>query len=78
MDVPEMVEILVGEAAFDPSATYTVATNTYVLEQAAKYLPGAVPQNVQAQGKTVFEVALEAVEAGPVRADSAVRMRRVD
>jgi hypothetical protein len=78
MDVPEVVEIRVGESAFDPDASYTVATNTYVLEQAAKYLSGAMPENIQAQGKNVFDVALEAFEAGPVNANSKLRMRRVE
>ena len=78
MDVPEVVEIKVGETLYDPESTYTVATNTYVLEQAGKYLPGAVPKNVKAMGHNVFDAALEAVKAGPVNANSAVRMRRVD
>jgi 5'-nucleotidase/UDP-sugar diphosphatase len=78
MDVAEVVEILVGGEPFDPDRTYTVATNTYVLEQAAKYLPGAVPQNVKAQNLNVFEAALLAVEKGPVNANSAWRMRRIE
>jgi 5'-nucleotidase / UDP-sugar diphosphatase len=78
MDVAEVVEILVGGEAFDPDATYTVATNTYVLEQAAKYLPGAVPENIKAQDVNVFDVALLAAGKGPISANSAWRMRRLE
>ena len=78
MDVAELVDISVGGEPFDPDAVYTVATNTYVLEQAAKYLPGAMPENVQAFGKNVFEVALEAAAAGPVNANTQERMKRVE
>ena len=78
MGVAEAVEIQVGGLPFDPDALYTVATNTYVLEQAAKYLPGAVPRNVKTSNVNVFDVALEAVKAGPVDANSAQRMKRVE
>jgi 2',3'-cyclic-nucleotide 2'-phosphodiesterase (5'-nucleotidase family) len=78
MDVAEVVDIQVGGIPFDPSATYTVATNTYVLEQAAKYLPGAIPQNIKARSENVFDLALQAIQSGPVNANSAARMKRVE
>ena len=70
MDVAEMDRILIGGKPFNPDSTYKVATNTYVLEQAAKYLPGAVPENVQSVGKTVFEAApgpLAVARLSPIR-----------
>ena len=78
MGVAEAVDIQVDGLPFDPDALYTVATNTYVLEQAAKYLPGSIPKNVKASSVNVFDVALEAVKAGPVSANSAQRMKRVE
>ena len=79
MDVPEAVEIVVNHASLDPDATYTVATNTYVVDQAAKYLPGATPKNVQEQGETVFDVALRAVsEGGAITVPSEKRLIQLE
>ena len=76
--VPEAVEILVGGAPFDPSAIYTVATNTYVVDQSEKYLSGAQPKNVEQQGETVFEAVLRAAAEGPVSAPQEPRLIRQD
>jgi 2',3'-cyclic-nucleotide 2'-phosphodiesterase (5'-nucleotidase family) len=78
MGVPEAIAIRVGDAPLDPDAAYTVATNTYVIDQAEKYLPGASPQNVVEQGETVFDAALRRVKEGPVVAPVEPRLIRVD
>ena len=78
MGVPEAVEILVGSSPLDPDAAYTVATNTYVLDQAGKYLPGATPENVLERGETVFEAALKRAEDGPITAPMEPRLIQVD
>ena len=78
MGVPEAVSITVGDAPLDPGAIYTVATNTYVVDQAEKYLPGADPKNVVEKGMTVFDAALGAVKEGPVSVDSVFRLQQVE
>jgi 2',3'-cyclic-nucleotide 2'-phosphodiesterase (5'-nucleotidase family) len=68
MGAPEAVEITIGGEPFDPAATYTVTSNSYVAEQAARYLSGASPKNLKGLEQTVFDVALAAAKAGPIEA----------
>ena len=48
----ELGEVKVGGAPVDPDATYKVVTNSFVLEQAARYL-GNVPTNPVGTGESV-------------------------
>lgn len=69
------VTVEVGGAPVDPARTYTVATNSWVQSQAAKYLQGGTIKELRYTGRTVREVAAEAVRAGPVRPpEDAVRV----
>jgi 5'-nucleotidase/UDP-sugar diphosphatase len=68
MGAPEAVEITVGGEPFDPDAIYTVTSNSYVAEQADRYLSGASPKNLKGLEQTVFDVALAAAKAGPIEA----------
>jgi len=75
---PEVVSFIVNGKAFSPEQTYTVATNSYVVEQAEKYLGGAVPKNPTPQGMTVYELALLAMESGRVQLDSSEPFQKVE
>ncbi len=68
MGAPEAMEITIGGEPFDPDATYTVTSNSYVAEQASRYLAGAAPKNLKGLELTVFDVALAAAKAGPIEA----------
>ena len=57
MGAPEVVEIQVNGASLEPERLYTVATNTYVVDQAARYLAGAAPKDVRPTGQSVFDLA---------------------
>lgn len=57
MSAPEVVSIDIGGQPLEPERLYTVATNSYVVDQAERYLAGAVPKNVQPSGQSVFELA---------------------
>jgi 5'-nucleotidase/UDP-sugar diphosphatase len=64
----ELVDVKVGGEPIDPDGTYKVATNSFVLKQAAKYL-GSEPTNVEGTGEMVRD-ALAAVlaESGTIEA----------
>jgi 2',3'-cyclic-nucleotide 2'-phosphodiesterase (5'-nucleotidase family) len=57
MSAPEVVKIEVNGQPLEPERLYTVATNSYVVDQAERYLAGAVPKNVEPTGQSVFELA---------------------
>ena len=57
MSAPEVVKIEVNGQALEPERLYTVATNSYVVDQAERYLAGAVPKDVEPTGQSVFEMA---------------------
>jgi 5'-nucleotidase / UDP-sugar diphosphatase len=78
LGAPELVEILVAGEPLDPDRVYRCASNSYVVEQAERYLRGASPQHPEAFGKTIFEVAVEAASLGPIEAPSDPRIVRVD
>ena len=65
-EVPELVSSKVAGEPIDPSALYRVATNSYMVDQAERYLAGAEPMNVEPMGKSVFEVAMEQVRQGAI------------
>lgn len=66
LGAPEVVEATVGGRPLDPKATYTVASNSYVAERAARYLAGATAENLQALGRTDFDLVVEAAARGPI------------
>jgi 5'-nucleotidase len=75
---PELVDVKVGASALDLKHTYTVATNNYVAEQWDKHL-GVEPHNVEGQGMTDFEAAVQYAAAhGPVVDPGDVRAKRVE
>jgi 2',3'-cyclic-nucleotide 2'-phosphodiesterase (5'-nucleotidase family) len=74
---PELVHVTVGEAALDPDAVYTVATNSYVTDR-WQYNLGFEPTNQVLQGSTVFEAAVAQAQAGVIVAPSTPRMTRVE
>lgn len=76
MGAPEVVRATVGGVPLDAAATYTVATNSYVVDQAERYLAGTQPKNVQKTGQTVFETAQAHVEDNP-RVDRPMDARSV-
>ena len=76
MDVPELVDVRVGGEPLDPSRTYTVATNSYVTEQWAKFL-NFEPRNLKGVGTTVRMAAEELVRAGPVLTPTQARGSRI-
>ena len=73
LDVAEAVEVTIAGEPLDPARTYTVATNSYLADQAVRKLSGATPEAVEPLGQTVFEVASEAARAGPVVAPDDAR-----
>ncbi len=76
MDVPELVDVRVGGEPLDPSRTYTVATNSYVAEQWAKFL-NFEPRNLKGVGTTVRMAAEELVRTGPVLTPTQARGSRI-
>ncbi|MEE2752262.1 MAG: bifunctional UDP-sugar hydrolase/5'-nucleotidase [Myxococcota bacterium] len=78
MDTPEAVSIRVGGAPFDPDATYTVTSNSYVAEQANRYLAGAQPANLVGLEATVFDVAVAAAKTGTIQKPIDGRLRKVE
>jgi len=78
METPEVVSITVGGAPFDPDAIYTVTSNSYVAEQANRYLAGAQPANLRGLGATVFDVATAAARTGPIRKPVDGRLQKVE
>ncbi|MCB9743014.1 MAG: bifunctional metallophosphatase/5'-nucleotidase [Alphaproteobacteria bacterium] len=76
---PELVSAEIAGAPLDPSATYTVASNSYVVERAEIYLNEAQPQDPRGFGRTSYEVVTAAVEAaGEVPVPERGRWVKVD
>ncbi|TNE92889.1 MAG: bifunctional metallophosphatase/5'-nucleotidase [Deltaproteobacteria bacterium] len=75
---PELVDLKVNGEDVDVDATYKVVTNSFVLEQAQRYL-GAVPTNPVGTGESVRD-ALAAVlaETGPIEAAPEPGGRKVE
>ncbi len=78
LGAPELVEVTVAGEPLDPDRVYRCASNSFVVEHAARYLRGAEPKNAEPFGKTVFEVAVEAAATGPVVAPDDPRIQKVD
>jgi 5'-nucleotidase len=78
LGAPELVTVLVAGEPLDPARIYRCVSNSYVVEQADRYLRGAQPQNTIGTGRTVFEVAVEAASRGPLVAPSDARIQKVD
>lgn len=78
MGAPEVVSIDVGGAPLEPERLYSVATNSYVVDQAERYLAGAVPKNVAPTGQSVFELADQHVSrVGEVNLPEDARLTRL-
>ena len=77
MGVPEVVDLRIGGQSVDVDARYRVVSNSYVVDQADRYLRSAVPAEVDSLGRTIFEIAVEAAEGGPIRAPTRGRMAQV-
>jgi 5'-nucleotidase len=73
---PELVEATVGGEPLRVDATYTVATNSYVVEQWEKHL-GVAPANASPQGYTDFDAA-ERFAARGIRDPGDRRAVRID
>jgi len=58
----ELVEISVNGKPVDPDATYTVATNSFVADQWARYV-GGQPMQVRSTGRRVRDVVEERIRA---------------
>ncbi len=78
LGAPELVTITVAGEPLDPERVYRCASNSYVVEQAERYLRGASPQHATPLGRTVFEVAVQAAAEGPLVAPEDPRIVRVD
>ncbi len=78
MSAPEVVKIQVNGESLEPERLYTVATNTYVVDQAERYLAGAVPKDVRLTGQSVFELADQYVSRiGEVSLPADARLTRL-
>jgi 5'-nucleotidase len=73
---PEIVRADLGGQDLDVARQYRVATNSYVVEQWQRHLP-VEPRDVTLLEKTVYDVAVEAVKAGPVDAPADWERRSV-
>jgi len=78
MESPEIVSAFIGDDAIEADRLYTVATNSYLHDQAERYLAGANPTNMTPSGRTVFEVALERVREGIITPPTASRFVQED
>jgi 5'-nucleotidase / UDP-sugar diphosphatase len=76
MGSPEIVSARVGDAPIDPERVYTIATNSYMHDQAERYLAGANPENLIPSGTTVFEVVMERVRDGVIDPPTDLRFVR--
>jgi 5'-nucleotidase len=65
---PEILSLRVGEEPIDPDATYVVATNSYMLDQAGTMLRQVTPKNPKNLGFTVLDAAVRVAEQGPIEA----------
>ncbi len=68
LGAPELRDLEVNGEPLAIDATYVVATNSYVADQADRYLGGLTVRDLRGAGYTVFEAAVEAVRRGPVEA----------
>ncbi len=66
MGAPEIVSATVGGELIDVDALYSIATNSYMHDQADRYIAGAVPINLRPLGSTVFEVVLARILEGVI------------
>lgn len=76
MDSPELLSVTLEGEPIDPKRTYTVATNSYVVDQGPRLLGGLTPHNPQELPYTVLDAAVQAAERGPIapaRTDNYVR-----
>ncbi len=78
LGAPELVEVLVAGEPLELDRVYSCASNSYVVEQAERYLRGADPKGAEAFGRTVFQVAVEAASQGPIVAPEVSRIVRLD
>ncbi|MBI4575329.1 MAG: bifunctional metallophosphatase/5'-nucleotidase [Planctomycetes bacterium] len=71
----EVLDARVGGKPVDPAATYLCATNSFIVEQAAKYM-GFLPAGVKELGQGVTEVFVAAVTGaeGPIQATTDGRL----
>lgn len=77
-DAPELLEVKVGESPLDLDRIYTVATNSYVVEQWEKHL-GVPPRNLTIRGLTDYDAAVEyARRSDPLVDPGDTRSRRVE
>ena len=65
---PEILSLQVGGDSIDPDATYVIATNSYMLDQAGGMLRQASPKNPKNMGFTVLDAAVQVAEKGPIEA----------
>ena len=74
---PSIVSVTVGGQPLEPQKVYTVATNSYVADR-WRYNLGFEPAQLKTAGTTVFEAAVDRAKAGPIKAPSDRRMKRID
>ena len=74
---PELVDVRVGGARLDHSATYTMATNSYIAGQWG-YNLGFEPEGVTKVGMTIFEAAVARAGGGVLSPPADVRMIQLD
>ena len=74
---PEIVSAKVGGRTIEPSATYSVATNSYIVNQWS-YNLGFEPEEQEGLETTTYEAAMARVEEGPISPPRELRMRRVE
>ena len=76
MGSPEIVSAIVGSEPLDPDQAYIIATNSYLHDQAARYMAGAQPVNLQPSGRTIFEVVLARIRSGVISPPTDLRFVR--
>ncbi len=74
LGAPELVDIQVAGEPLDPERIYHCVSNSYVVQQAERYLRGAAPRSVVPTEQTVFDAAVAAILEGPVGAPSDPRI----
>ena len=73
---PEMVKVTIGGEPIDLDKTYTVATNSFVAEQASRYL-GFTVESWEGTGVKILDVAVEAAKGKRISAPADERSVRV-
>ena len=73
---PEMVKVTIGGEPIDLDKTYTVATNSFVAEQASRYL-GFPVETYDATDVKVLDIAVEAAKENRIAAPEVERSVRV-